>query len=197
MKAPTNINEVQQLTERIDALRRFISKATEKNLPFFKVLRKAKNFEWDTSYQQAFEELKTYLVGVSVLSNLVRGTSSTYAFLPLLRQLVLSSFEKMKENKYRYIMSARCSMVRHGIAHKTKTHFNGASPIQWQVEVTNRILIQGIKRRLERVGGSWTEELTSVSWAYRTTPQGCTGESPFTLVYGTKVIILRIRDAFS
>ncbi|KAL0416105.1 UNVERIFIED_CONTAM: Pro-Pol polyprotein [Sesamum latifolium] len=58
-----------------------------------------------------------------------------------------------------------------------------------QVEVTNCILVQGIKRRLERVGGNWTEELTSVLWAYRTTPRGSTGESPFSLVYGTEVII--------
>ncbi|KAL0409686.1 UNVERIFIED_CONTAM: hypothetical protein Sradi_1903000 [Sesamum radiatum] len=58
-----------------------------------------------------------------------------------------------------------------------------------QVEVTNRILVQGIKRRLERVGGSWVEELTSVLWAYRTTPRGHTGESPFSLVYGTEAII--------
>ncbi|KAL0411222.1 UNVERIFIED_CONTAM: hypothetical protein Slati_3711900 [Sesamum latifolium] len=40
-----------------------------------------------------------------------------------------------------------------------------------QVEVTNRILLQGIKRRLERVRGNWAEELTSVMWAYRTTPE--------------------------
>ncbi|KAL0405973.1 UNVERIFIED_CONTAM: hypothetical protein Slati_3911200 [Sesamum latifolium] len=58
-----------------------------------------------------------------------------------------------------------------------------------QVEVTNRILVQGIKRRLERVGGSWAEELTSVLWAYRTTPRGSTGESSFSLVYGTEAII--------
>ncbi|KAL0401760.1 UNVERIFIED_CONTAM: Gag-Pol polyprotein [Sesamum latifolium] len=58
-----------------------------------------------------------------------------------------------------------------------------------QVEVTNRILVQGIKRRLERVGENWVEELTSVLWAYRTTPRGSTGESPFSLVYGTEVII--------
>ncbi|KAL0394717.1 UNVERIFIED_CONTAM: hypothetical protein Slati_4437900 [Sesamum latifolium] len=45
-----------------------------------------------------------------------------------------------------------------------------------QVEVTNRILVQGIKRRLERVGGNWTEELTSVLWAYRTTPRGSQGK---------------------
>ncbi|KAL0405505.1 UNVERIFIED_CONTAM: hypothetical protein Slati_3864400 [Sesamum latifolium] len=60
MKAPSNINEVQRLTGRITALSRFISKSAEKSLPFFKVLRKVKFFEWDTSWQQAFEELKNY-----------------------------------------------------------------------------------------------------------------------------------------
>ncbi|KAL0437707.1 UNVERIFIED_CONTAM: hypothetical protein Sradi_0478600 [Sesamum radiatum] len=58
-----------------------------------------------------------------------------------------------------------------------------------QVEVTNRILMQGIKRKLERVGGNWTEELTSVLWAYMTIPRGSTGESPFSLVYGIEAII--------
>ncbi|KAL0320013.1 UNVERIFIED_CONTAM: hypothetical protein Sradi_5262800 [Sesamum radiatum] len=58
-----------------------------------------------------------------------------------------------------------------------------------QVEVTNHILVQGIKRRLERVGGNWAEELTSVLWAYKTTPRGPTGESPFSFVYGTEAII--------
>ncbi|KAL0463144.1 UNVERIFIED_CONTAM: hypothetical protein Slati_0202000 [Sesamum latifolium] len=58
-----------------------------------------------------------------------------------------------------------------------------------QVEVTNRILVQGIKRRLERVGENWAEQHTSVLWAYRTTPRGSTGESPFSLVYGTEAII--------
>ncbi|KAL0457908.1 UNVERIFIED_CONTAM: hypothetical protein Slati_0418000 [Sesamum latifolium] len=57
-----------------------------------------------------------------------------------------------------------------------------------QVEVSNRILVQGIKR----TGTSrrnWAEELTSVLWAYRTTPRGSTGEIPFSLVYGTEAII--------
>ncbi|KAL0277993.1 UNVERIFIED_CONTAM: Gag-Pol polyprotein [Sesamum radiatum] len=58
-----------------------------------------------------------------------------------------------------------------------------------QVEVTNHILIQGIKRRLEHVGGNWAEELISVLWAYRTTPRGSTGETPFSLVYDTEAII--------
>ncbi|KAL0303339.1 UNVERIFIED_CONTAM: hypothetical protein Sradi_6202000 [Sesamum radiatum] len=58
-----------------------------------------------------------------------------------------------------------------------------------QVEVTNRILIQEIRRRLERVGGNWAEELTSFLWAYQTIPRGSTSKSPFSLVYGTEAII--------
>ena len=44
MKPPQNVKEVQSLTGRVAALNRFVSKATDKCLPFFKVLKKA--FEW-------------------------------------------------------------------------------------------------------------------------------------------------------
>ncbi|KAL0458670.1 UNVERIFIED_CONTAM: Ribonuclease HI [Sesamum latifolium] len=67
MKAPSSINEVQQLTGRIAALSRFISKSAEKSLPFFKVLRKIRKFEWDVSCQRAFEELKDYLAKLPLL----------------------------------------------------------------------------------------------------------------------------------
>ncbi|KAK4397483.1 hypothetical protein Sango_1584900 [Sesamum angolense] len=43
------------------ALSRFISKSVEKDLPFFKILRKVKDFEWTEECQRAFEELKAYL----------------------------------------------------------------------------------------------------------------------------------------
>ena len=41
MEPPKNIKEVQSLTGRVAALNRLISKATDKCLPFFKVLKKA------------------------------------------------------------------------------------------------------------------------------------------------------------
>ena len=40
MKPPQNVKEVQSLTGRVAALNRFVSKATNKCLPFFRVLRK-------------------------------------------------------------------------------------------------------------------------------------------------------------
>ena len=44
MEPPKNIKEVQFLIGRVAALNRFVSKVTDKCLPFFKILRKA--FEW-------------------------------------------------------------------------------------------------------------------------------------------------------
>ncbi|KAL0285648.1 UNVERIFIED_CONTAM: hypothetical protein Scaly_2812500 [Sesamum calycinum] len=65
----------------------------------------------------------------------------------------------------------------------------GSYEADGEVEVTNRILVQGIKKRLDMAGSNWIEELTSVLWSYRTTPRGSTGENPFSLVYGIEALI--------
>ncbi|KAL0427162.1 UNVERIFIED_CONTAM: hypothetical protein Slati_2891000 [Sesamum latifolium] len=57
-----------------------------------------------------------------------------------------------------------------------------------QVEVTNRILVQGIKRRLERVGGKLDRGANQCLVGLQD-PRGSTGETPFSLVYGTDAII--------
>ncbi|KAL0453856.1 UNVERIFIED_CONTAM: hypothetical protein Slati_1363700 [Sesamum latifolium] len=43
-----------------------------------------------------------------------------------------------------------------------------------QVEVTNRILVQGIKAKIAQVGGQWVDALPAVLWSYRTTPHSTT-----------------------
>ena len=52
MEPPKNVKKVQSLTRQVVALNRFVSKATDKCLPLFKVLRKA--FEWMDECQKAF-----------------------------------------------------------------------------------------------------------------------------------------------
>ena len=66
MEPPKNIKEVQSLTGQVTALNRFVSKATDKCLPFFKILRKA--FEWTDKCQKAFQDLKVYLTTAPLLS---------------------------------------------------------------------------------------------------------------------------------
>jgi len=59
-----------------------------------------------------------------------------------------------------------------------------------QVESANRVLLRGLKRRLEKAKGSWAEEVPRIVWAYHTTPQSTTRETPFSLVYGSDAMIL-------
>nr|AAP44597.1 putative polyprotein [Oryza sativa Japonica Group] len=61
MKPPSSVHEVQKLAGRIAALSRFLSKAAERGLPFFKTLRGAGKFNWTPECQAAFDELKQYL----------------------------------------------------------------------------------------------------------------------------------------
>ena len=49
--------------------------------------------------------------------------------------------------------------------------------------------MNGLKKRLDDAKGKWVEELPHVLWTYRTTPQNSTGETPFSMAYGAKVII--------
>ena len=46
MAPPRNVKEVQSLNGEIAALNRFVSRATDKCLPFFRMLKKS--FEWTT-----------------------------------------------------------------------------------------------------------------------------------------------------
>ena len=66
MTPPRNMKEVQSLNGKVAALNRFVSKATDKCLPFFRTLKKS--FEWTDECQQAFEQLKAYLSAPPLLS---------------------------------------------------------------------------------------------------------------------------------
>lgn len=73
MQAPRNIKEVQKLNGRLTALGRFLSKAGERSLPFFQILKKNKAFMWTEECQRAFEEFKLYLMKPPLLSKPLDG----------------------------------------------------------------------------------------------------------------------------
>ncbi|KAK3014889.1 hypothetical protein RJ639_008461 [Escallonia herrerae] len=58
-----------------------------------------------------------------------------------------------------------------------------------QTEVTNRTLLQGIKKKLDGASGLWVDELPKILWAYNTTSRTSTGETPFSLSFGTEALI--------
>ena len=66
MASPRTVKEVQKLTRRIAALNRFVFRATDKCLLFFKTFKQA--FAWTDECEAAFQELKSYLSNPPLLS---------------------------------------------------------------------------------------------------------------------------------
>ena len=94
MKPPQNVKEVQYLTGRVAALNKFVSKATDKCLPFFRVLKRA--FEWTDECQQAFQDLKMYLVAAPLLSPSVMG-EELFLYLAVTPHAVNSALIRKEE----------------------------------------------------------------------------------------------------
>jgi hypothetical protein len=67
MQPPKMLRHIQQLTGRLAALIRFISKLSEKALPFYRLLRKTDHFKWTEEAQAAFDDLKRRLSTSPVL----------------------------------------------------------------------------------------------------------------------------------
>ena len=66
LEPPRTVKEVQSLNGKIVALNRFVSRAMDRCLLFFRTLRKS--FEWMDECETAFDDLKAYLSSPPLLS---------------------------------------------------------------------------------------------------------------------------------
>jgi hypothetical protein len=96
MEAPRTTKQLQRLTGRITALNRFISRSTDKCLPFFKILRKA--FMWSEECEEAFGKLKEYLTNSPLLSRPTEG-EILYLYLAVSPLAVSSALVKYPMKK--------------------------------------------------------------------------------------------------
>jgi hypothetical protein len=67
------IKDVQTLTRSLATLSRFISRLTERALPFFKLLQKSRPFVWTEEADKALHELKQYLTSLPIMVDLKLG----------------------------------------------------------------------------------------------------------------------------
>ena len=58
-----------------------------------------------------------------------------------------------------------------------------------QAEAVNKVIVSGLKKRLDDAKGKWVEELPYVFWTYRTTLGRSIGKTPFSLTYGAEAVI--------
>ncbi|XP_064941351.1 uncharacterized protein LOC135594768 [Musa acuminata AAA Group] len=75
--------------------------------------------------------------------------------------------------------------------HKIQLRFSSVAYPQANglAEVTNRSIVDGLKRRVSAARSAWIDELPSVLWAMCTTPKTPTGESPYSLTFGTEAVL--------
>ena len=58
-----------------------------------------------------------------------------------------------------------------------------------QAKTVNKVIVNGLKKRLDDAKGKWVEQLSHVIWIYWTTPCRSTGETPFLMTYGAEAVI--------
>lgn len=58
-----------------------------------------------------------------------------------------------------------------------------------QVEITNKAILQGLKKWLMKSNRNWVDEHPNVLWSLCTTPKASTGQTPFRMAYGTEVVL--------
>ncbi|RDX94180.1 Tf2-6, partial [Mucuna pruriens] len=58
-----------------------------------------------------------------------------------------------------------------------------------QAEAAKKVILRGLRKRLEKAKGRWAKELPQVLWSYHTTPHSTTNETPFCLTFGTEAMI--------
>jgi len=83
------------LIGKVAALNRFVSRATDKCMPFFKVLKRA--FQWTDECKEALAKLKEYLVKPPLLSPSVMG-EKLYLYLVVSNTAVSSALIREEEN---------------------------------------------------------------------------------------------------
>ncbi|GKU97906.1 hypothetical protein SLEP1_g10981 [Rubroshorea leprosula] len=108
MEPPKSVKDVQRLMGRVAALHRFISKSTDKCLPFFKIMRlaaqkdesgKQKKFEWNSECQDAFDELKEegkQQKPVYYISSVLHGAEVRYSIAEKATLAVVTSARKLR-----------------------------------------------------------------------------------------------------
>ncbi|XP_024016289.1 uncharacterized protein LOC112089766 [Eutrema salsugineum] len=95
LPSPTSKREVQKLTGRIAALNRFISRSTDKCLPFYQLLRGNKHHTWSAECEDAFKQLKTYLSTPPILAKPENG-EMLFLYIAISAFSVVTSARKLR-----------------------------------------------------------------------------------------------------
>ncbi|XP_048628323.1 uncharacterized protein LOC125597842 [Brassica napus] len=177
LPSPKNSREVQRLTGRIAALNRFISRSTDKCLPFYELLRGNKRFLWDEKCEEAFNQLKHYLTTPPVLSKPEAGdTLSLHRRYILRRQQRINSrrqgrtkpifytSKRMTEPETRYPTLEKMALAVVTSARKLRPYFQSHT-----IEVLSNQPLRTVLQNTNQSGRltKWAMELSEHDIVYK------------------------------
>ena len=179
MASPRNEKKVQSLNGKVAVLNRFVSRVTDKCLPFLPTLKKS--FEWMTECQQAFENLKAYLSSLSLLSPsklgeelfLYLAVSSAAVSAPLVREEdrvqkpIYYTSQVLRGTEERYLLMEKLAFALVTAACKLKPYFHAHTV----VVLTDKPLRHAMSN-LEATGrmALWAIELSEFDVQYPVLP---------------------------
>ncbi|KAL5768788.1 hypothetical protein ACOSP7_015333 [Xanthoceras sorbifolium] len=102
LRSPRTIKEIQGLTGRVIALSRFVSRLTDRCLPFFRALKKNTSNIWTSECEKAFQELKCYLTSPPMLSKPQTG-ETLFLYLAVSPEAVSSVLIRNDEGTQRAV----------------------------------------------------------------------------------------------
>ncbi|KAL5843565.1 hypothetical protein ACOSQ4_009523 [Xanthoceras sorbifolium] len=178
LRSPKSIKDVQKLTGRLAALNRFISKSSEKCKHFFDVLRKSKSFDWNQTSEDAFQNIKRYLVDPPLLSKPKEGeklllylaVSETAISAVLVREedgkqlLVYYINKTLLDAETRYTQLEKLAIALVTAAHKLRPYFQCHT-----ISVLTTFPLKNILHKPELSGRlvKWTVELSEYDVNYQ------------------------------
>ena len=178
MPSPTSVKDIQKLTGKVAALHRFVSRAADKCLPFFKILRNAARFTWNEHCDNAFLALKQYLISPPQLVSPTPG-ETLYLYLAASDETlaaVLIKEDSRKQLPVYYVSKAlHLSELNYSKVEKLAFALVMASRKLRQYFQSHHIVVftdQPIKDILQKMSSSgrmvkWSVELSEYSLEFR------------------------------
>ncbi|XP_061359835.1 uncharacterized protein LOC133303882 [Gastrolobium bilobum] len=97
-------------------------------------------------------------------------------------EVVTDNGTQFADKRFRQLM--KDLQVTHRFASVEHPQSNG------QAETANKVIVNGLKKRMFDAKESWVQQLYFVLWGYRTSTQTATGETLYRLMYGCEAMIL-------
>ena len=177
--APSSKKEIQRLTGRLAALRRFISRFTDRLKPLFTTLRGARRAEWNEECDQAFVSIKQYLTEPPILVSPEHGdtlylylaTSDTATSAALFKECedaklrpVFFVSKSLTDAETKYTHLERVALALRTTARKLRPYFQ-AHPVVVLTDLPQRGTIH--KPNLSKRMARWAMELSEYGIQYK------------------------------